>query len=457
VNKENHYHLIGIGGIGMSGIAQLLLRSGQKVSGSDLKESRIIQELKNLGAEVFIGHNQENIKQADWIIYSSAIKEDNPEIVKARILGIPLIKRAEAIVRLMKDKTVITVSGSHGKTTTTSLVSYLLMEAGLLPTVAIGGILRNLDTNACLGNGKFFVAEADESDGTFLYYRPQYSIITNIDHEHLDYYKDFEKEVAAFREFLNRTKDGGCVFGCDDDAVLKNILKDYKNRYVLFGLTENADIYPKNIELKGLSSEFDCFYKNKFIGRFVLSLGGRHNISNALSVIALGIDLGIDLKFIKKTLSNYKGAKRRLEIKLNENNLMVIDDYAHHPTEIRATLLAVKNLKYNRIIAVFQPHRYTRTKLLLNEFGKSFELADYVIVTDIYAAGEVAIEGVNAAAVCGQIKKYAPDKLVEFLPKEKIIAHILDIIKPRDLVITLGAGDIAKINDELVEELTRQS
>jgi UDP-N-acetylmuramate--alanine ligase len=456
VNKENRYHLIGIGGIGMSGIAKLLLRCGLEVSGSDLKESRITQELKESGAEIFIGHNPDNIKDVNFIIYSSAIKEDNPEVIRAKELGIPLIKRAECLAGLMQDKIVITVAGSHGKTTTTSLASCLLLEAGLFPTIAIGGILKNIGTNACLGNGRFFVAEADESDGSFLFYRPKYSIITNIDREHLDYYKDFDKEIEAFREFLNRTEEGGCVFGCDDDEILKNMLRKYKNKYVLFGLNEGADIYPKNIELKELTCNFDCFCKNKFIGRFHLALGGRHNISNALSVIALGIELGIDLKFIKNTLANYKGAKRRLEVKFNERGITLIDDYAHHPTEIRATLAAIKNLQHGRIIAIFQPHRYTRTQLLLDDFGKSFDLADCVYITDIYAASEAPLEGINAGSVCDRIKRYFPDKEINFLPKEEIIGHILDVIKPQDLVITLGAGDIVKINDELVEALKRQ-
>jgi UDP-N-acetylmuramate--alanine ligase len=450
-----HYHLIGIGGIGMSGIAQLLLGCGIKVSGSDLKESPITQELKNLGAQIFVGHNQQNIKGADLIIYSSAIKQDNPEIIEAKSLRIPLIKRAQALAQLMQDKTVITVTGSHGKTTTTSLVSYLLLEANLFPTVAIGGILKNIDTNACLGNGKFFVAEADESDGSFLYYRPRYSIITNIDREHLDYYQDFDKELQAFREFLNRTQNCGCVFCCNDDPNLKQMLKDYKSKYILFGLSNKADIYPKNIKLSGLNSQFDCYCKDKFIGRFDLALAGKHNISNALSVIALGLELSIDLKFIKNTLANYKGAKRRLEVKFNQGGIMLIDDYAHHPTEIRATLLALKNLKAGRIIAIFQPHRYTRTKLLLDEFGKSFDSADYVIITDIYPASEQPIEGIDAALVCNEIRKHYPAKEVKYLPKDQIIGHILEIIKTKDALITLGAGDIVKISDELAKVLKR--
>ena len=454
---NRHYHLIGIGGIGMSGIAQLLLRQGFKVSGSDLKENKITGELKELGADIFIGHNPLNIKGADLIIYSSAIGINNPEIKEAKRQGIPLIKRAEALARLMKDETVITVAGSHGKTTTASLVSYLLLEAGLSPTVAVGGVLRNIDTNACLGDGTFFVAEADESDGSFLYYRPKYSIITNIDYEHLDYYKDFRNEIAAFREFINNTKENGCVFASSDDINLKGMLKNYKNKYVLFGLKAGAHIYPKNIQMKGLSSEFDCFYKNKFINRFHLTLGGQHNISNALSVIALGLELGIDLKFIKETLKHYKGAKRRLEIRFDKDDYLLIDDYAHHPTEIKATLAALKSLKFNRIIAVFQPHRYTRTKLFSGEFGKSFDLADYIIVTDIYPAGEQPLKGVSGRLIYDKIKERLPDRQIYFLPNEEITAHILKIIKPHDLLITLGAGDIVKICDELVEKFKREN
>lgn len=437
----------------MSGIAQLLLRRGIKVSGSDLKESKITHELQKQGAAVFFNHHPLNIEGAELIVYSSAIKEDNPEIIAAKNKGIPLIKRAQALANLMENKTVITVTGSHGKTTVTSLVSYLLLEAGLLPTAAIGGILRNIDTNAYWGDGKFFVAEADESDGSFLYYRPKYSLITNLDYEHLDYYKDFSREVAAFKEFIEVTLDDGCVFCCADDINLRKIMKDYKNRHILFGLKEGADIYPKNIELKDLTSQFDCFYQNKFIDRFYLALGGEHNISNSLAVIALGLELGIGAPVIKRTLANYQGTQRRLEIKFKDENYLIIDDYAHHPTEIKATLAAIKNLKSKRVIAVFQPHRYTRTKLLLDEFGKSFDSADCVIITDIYPAGEPPIEGVSGSSIYQKIKERLPGKEVHFLPKEEILAHILKMIKSGDLVMTLGAGDIVKVGDELVERI----
>jgi UDP-N-acetylmuramate--alanine ligase len=263
--------------------------------------------------------------------------------------------------------------------------------------------------------------------------------------------------LNAFYEFLNNTKKNGCVFVCSDDINLKNAIKGYKNRYVLFGLENGAQIYPKNIETKELTCAFDCFYKDNFIDRFSLALGGRHNVSNALAVIALGLELGLDLGVIKKTLSDYKGAKRRLEIKFYNKDYLLVDDYAHHPTEIRATLAALKNFKFDRLIAIFQPHRYTRTKLLLDEFSKSFDLVDYIIITDIYPAGEKPIKGISGRLIFDKIKEHLPRKQLDFLPKEKIVRHILENIKPKDLVVTLGAGDIVKTCDELVEEFKRKS
>jgi len=451
--KAMHYHFIGIGGIGMSGIANLYLGRGIRVSGSDLKETKITDELKKLGATIFCGHAAGNIAGAEVVVYSSAIKEDNPEITAARNMGIPLLMRAEALAQLMQDRIGITVTGSHGKTTTTSLVSCLLLEAGLKPTVAIGGILKNIESNASLGEGNFFVAEADESDGSFLYYRPKYSIITNIDYEHLDYYNDFKNVLLAFKEFIHKTDKAGCVFACSDDVNLKRILSEYKERYVLYGLGEGAQIYPKDIKIRGLNSSFDCYDKDRFISRFELALGGEHNICNSLAVIALGLELGISPEVIKKTLANYKGAGRRAEIKFQDSGYLIIDDYAHHPTEIRATLSAVKNLSAGRLIAVFQPHRYSRTKLLLDDFGRSFGLADYVIVTDIYPASEPPIEGITGRRVFEKIKEYEPDKEAYFLAKEDIVGHILEKIRPGDLVITLGAGDIIKTNEELVARI----
>lgn len=440
----------------MSGIAKLLLCRGFKVSGSDIKDSKNLAQIRRMGANIAIGHLSSNIKEADAVIYSSAIREDNPEIREAKRRGIPIMKRAEALAMLMQDKTVITVTGSHGKTTTTSLASCMFLEAGLKPSVAVGGILRNIDANACIGEGNLFIAEADESDGSFLYYNPDYSIITNIDREHLDYYGNFINAVDTFRRFVSKTKARGCVFACGEDDNLKNILKDYSGNKILFGLSKDCDILAKNIKLEGLSSEFDCFYRNKFIERFYLSLGGKHNISNALAVIALGLELKTDLNFIKKALAEYKGALRRLEVKFNSHGFMLLDDYAHHPTEIKATLLAAGNLKSDRLIVVFQPHRYSRTKLLMDDFVKSFDSVDSLILTDIYPASESPIEGVSSKVLHDKIKEYSPHKDIRLLPKEEINSYILKIIKPGDLIITLGAGDITKICDDLANQLKQK-
>jgi len=438
----------------MSGIAQLLLKSGFRVSGSDLKENRVTQQLEGLGAKIFLGHNAQNITSQDVVVYSSAIGQDNCELRQARSLGIPGIKRAEALAELMREKTGITIAGSHGKTTVTSLISFMLMEAGLCPTVAIGGILNNINTNACLGSGELFVAEADESDGSFLNYEPKYSIITNIDQEHLDYYHNFDNELDAFRLFIKRTQAEGCVFACSDDVNLLKVMRAYEGKHIFFGLGALADICAQNIVFGQLLSDFDCYLKDKFIWRFRLALGGRHNISNALPVIGLGLELGIDLKLIRGSLERYKGVGRRLEVKFQSDKYLVIDDYAHHPTEIKATLAAVANLKVKRKIVVFQPHRYTRTRLLLNDFAKSFAQADYLIITDIYASSEQPIEGINALGLLNKIKEFDSSKQVLYLAQEDILPHILGMIRGDDLVMTLGAGDIVRISDALAQELS---
>ena len=439
----------------MSGIAQLLLKKGFVVSGSDLKENKTLKDLEKLGAWIFIGHDVKNIAGCDVVVYSSAIKIDNPELVAAKAGNILVIKRAQALAELMENKTVVTVTGSHGKTTTTSLAAYLLLEAGLSPTMAIGGILKNIGQNASEGEGEFFVAEADESDGSFLYYQPKYSIITNIDYEHLDYYQNFENVLNVYREFINKTSSDGCLFCCSDDENLIRLVKDYDQKLVKFGLKSGADIQARNIKIKGLASDFDVFYRDKFLANFHLVLGGEHNISNALSVVGLGIELGIDSLITAKVFASYKGAGRRLDIKFQDKDFTVIDDYAHHPTEIRATLAALKHTSAKRIVVVFQLHRYSRTQLLLEEFGKCFAQADLVVLTDIYPASEPAIPGITAQLVLDKIKNNFPDKPIKFAPKDQIPNLILGLIKPGDTLIMLGAGDIIKASDVVVEELKK--
>jgi UDP-N-acetylmuramate--alanine ligase len=451
-----HYHFIGIGGIGMSGIAQLLLTRGEKVSGSDVKESAMTRSLEEQGAKVFIGHSAANVAGADIVVYSSAIKEDNPEMREAKSRGIRIVKRAQALAGLMHDKKVICVTGSHGKTTTTSLVSHMLLEAGLSPTVAIGGNFKNINSNAAAGEGDYFVAEADESDGSFLYYSPLYSIITNIDREHLDHYKTFDSIIAAYREFMERTDPAGCLFCCGDDENLARLCGNYPGRRVMFGLKEHCDIHSRNIRVDGLSSIFDCVFRNKPAGTFRLSIGGMHNVSNAMAVIALGLELGIDRTVIEKALATYKGAGRRLDIKWQDRDLTVIDDYAHHPTEIKATLSAVRNLPCKRLIAVFQPHRYSRTKLLLDDFAGCFDAADQVILTDIYAASEQPIPGIDAQCVLDAIKKHDPHKEVVAIPRDGLFKYVISRIAPGDIVLMLGAGDITRTSDELASHLSNK-
>jgi UDP-N-acetylmuramate--alanine ligase len=451
---KKSYHLVGIGGIGMSGIAQLLLKRGCLVSGSDVKENQSVESLRLCGARVFIGHSAANIEDPEVVIYSSAVGPDNPELQEALRRGIPVIKRAQALAELMRDRTVVTVAGSHGKTTTTALVSYLLLEAGLSPTMAIGGTSKNIGNNAWFGAGQYFVAEADESDGSFLSYSPRYSIVTNIDREHLDYYGDFDGEMQAFRDFFGLTHPDGVVFYCKDDKNLRDAVGVYHGRKVSFGMSRDADIYADSVVFNGLASSFDCYRQGKFVRRFELSLGGMHNVSNSLGVIALGLELGISVDVIARVLAGFQGTARRLDVKYRNGEYTVMDDYGHHPTEIMVSLSAVKQLRGKRVIAVFQPHRYTRTQLLLKEFGRCFDDADHIVLTDIYAASEAPIPGITGMSVFEEVKANDPNKQVEFLPKDAIADYLFSMISPGDVVVVFGAGDIVKVSDELAARLS---
>src|SRR3989338_7341030 len=451
IKAGEHIHFIGIGGVGESGVASILLRQGYAVSGSDLKESPITRRLAASGARVLYGHSRANINGADVVVYSSAVREDNPELAYSRNKGLIVMRRAEALACLMRDKTCIAVSGSHGKTTTTALASHLLLQSGFCPTAAIGGILRNLEDNSCVGESRFFVAEADESDGTFLCYNPDYPIITNIDREHLDYYRDLEDILFAYKRFIGNMKDHGCLFACGDDPAIRRISSDFKNRAIYFGLSADNDFYPENTALNEFSSSFDYCFRGKPVIRINLPLAGRHNISNSLAVIALGHELGISPQGIGKALASFQGTERRFQLKADIAGIKVIDDYGHHPSEIRATLLAAKNVKHKRLIVAFQPHRYSRTKFLMEEFIQSLSLADILLITDIYAASEEPIEGVSSRILCEKIKERFPALEVLYLKKDEMRERILEMARPGDLVITLGAGDIGKLGYELAE------
>lgn len=449
-------HFVGIGGIGMSGIAAIMMKQGYRVSGSDIKESRVTGKLSSLGIKVCLGHDASYISDAELVVYSSAVKEDNPELQAAKAKGLRIMKRAEALTQLMQDKVCIAISGAHGKTTTCALTGHLLLQAGFSPTVAIGGILRNIDDNSCVGESNFFVAEADESDGTFLYYHPDYSIVTNIDREHLDFYKNWQDILSAYKKFISQTKDGGCLFCCGDDPAIRSITPGHKKRMLYFGLSGENDFYPRNLLLNEFSSIFDCYYKDGFIGRIHLPLAGRHNVSNSLAVIALGLELGIKPQRIEEAVAVFKGTERRFQLQLEAKGIKVIDDYAHHPTEIRATLEAAKNVRHKRLLVVFQPHRFSRTKFLMDEFAESLSLADCIILTDIYAASEEPIQGVSSEVLCDKIKEKHPPAEVIYVKKEKVIEQLLSIVRPGDLVLTLGAGDIGKLSDELAQRIKSQ-
>jgi UDP-N-acetylmuramate--alanine ligase len=454
--NNKHIHFIGIGGIGMSAIAQILLQGGNRISGSDLKENSITDKLKGLGARIHIGHHKDNIKDADAVVYSSAIKSDNPEITAAIERHIPVLKRAQLLQELMEDKKSITVAGAHGKTTTTSMISCLLTSAGLNPTVATGGVVCTSGTNAWTGDGKYFVAELDESDGSFLYFHPFISVVTNIDYEHVDYYGDWHSILTAYEKFIYQTQKDGWLFACGDDFRLREILNQYRHKKMTFGLAPDNDVHASNIRLEKFSSQFTCVCKNKKMGDIALNVFGSHNVSNSLAAVCVGLELGIDFDRIKEGLAQYRGVQRRFQVKHQINDVIIIEDYGHHPTEIKVTLEAARSVGPHRLVVVFQPHRYTRTKLLLEEFGKSFTNSDYLIVTDIYAASEAPIEGVSGENISEKVKA-SGHKQAHYLKKDKIIENLLKVVKPQDLVIFLGAGDIGRMTDELAEELKKNS
>ncbi len=448
--KKRRVHFIGIGGIGVSGIAHLALERGEAVAGSDVRESAITRRLASLGAQVAVGHDARHVQGADLVVYSSAIRPDNPELQAARAAGIPVLRRAEFLCELMSDKRVITVAGAHGKTTTSSLAAKLLLHAGLEPTIAVGGILREDGDNAKFGQSPYFVAEADESDGSFLCYTPTYSIVTNIDEEHLDFYKTREALLSAFAVFLRRTKPEGCVFFWEADAVLKELVVACGVRAQSFGLAPGADYYPRDMDLAGSHIAFVCWRRDKELGRVSVPLRGRHNVLNALAVIALGVELGIDFDKIAEALGSFKGVERRFQVKYEDERTMVVDDYGHHPTEIRATLEAAKRCSRRRLVVVFQPHRFSRTHLLWESFCGSFGDSDVLLLTDIYPAGEPPLEGVSAVLLAEEIQRRT-GRPAAYVAKDAIVRELKKITEPGDLVLFLGAGDITRISDEFAQ------
>ena len=441
-------HFIGIGGIGISGIAQILLEMGYQVSGSDIRENKNTEILRKKGAKVYIGHRPENVKDAQVVVYSSAIKQDNPEILEAKRRNIPVIPRCEMLAELFKIKEGIAVSGSHGKTTTTSMIAEILINAGFDPTVLIGGRLKRLGTNAKLGAGDLLVSEADESDGSFLRISPAVAVVTNVDKEHLDFYKSFENIKKAFEEFVNSVPFYGFSVVNVDDEVLKEIVKKSHERVITYSLKdENSILRAENLRLEKGRYKFSLIYKGKNLGEVHLGIPGRHNVYNALASAGVALELGIDFEVIKSSLENFKNAERRLDLKGYFKGIPVYDDYGHHPTEIKAVYESLKELYPNKnILVIFQPHRYSRTYFLFNEFVEVLKNIENLIITDIYPAGEENVYKVEA-------KKLAKECGAVFIKdKEEVFKEVEKRAEKSDVILFLGAGSISKWCEEFLKK-----
>jgi len=451
--KIQHIHFVGIGGIGMSGIAEVLLNLGYQVSGSDVKESEVTRRLAALGCEISYGHRKENVREADVVVLSSAVRKGNPEVEVAEQRLIPVIPRAEMLAELMRMKVGIAIAGTHGKTTTTSLIATVLAAGGLDPTVVIGGRLNSIGSNARLGQGDFLVAEADESDGSFVKLMPTIAVVTNIDADHLDYYSSIDEIKEAFLIFLDKLPFFGLAVLCLDHPNVQSLIPRLKKRFTTYGLTTQADYQAKEIVFDEFSTTFDVLHQRKEVGRLRLQMPGLHNVYNALATVATAFEFDIPFEVIQESLGDFKGIQRRFQIKGEKKGILVVDDYGHHPVEIMATLKAARSGWKRRVVAVFQPHRYSRTQALFKEFLSAFYDADVLVLTDIYPAGEDRIEGVEAKNLFEGIREYGHRDVAYIPNKREIAEHLLRIVKPGDLVMTLGAGDITQISDELLNLL----
>ncbi|HKI51738.1 MAG TPA: UDP-N-acetylmuramate--L-alanine ligase [Geothermobacteraceae bacterium] len=451
--KIQKIHFIGIGGIGMSGIAEVLLNLGYQVSGSDLRESDITRRLVELGGQIAYGHAAENVGQADVVVTSTAVHGNNVEVAEAQRLLIPVIPRAEMLAELMRMKYGIAVAGTHGKTTTTSMVATVLTHGGIDPTAVIGGRLDKFGSNAKLGQGQFLVAEADESDGSFLHLSPTIAIVTNIDADHLDYYADLDEIKNTFVNFINKVPFFGVAVLCLDDVNVQAIIPQVKKRFVTYGLNTQADFYASEITHREDATRFDVHHKGERLGRLSLRMPGRHNVLNALAAVAVAVELGIAFPLIEEGFEDFCGVGRRFQIRYQQNNLMVVDDYGHHPVEIRATLAAARAGWDHRLVAVFQPHRYSRTAALFEDFTTAFYDADEVVVLDVYAAGEEPLAGVNAEELAKAIAGHGHRDVRYLATVEAAVAHLRETVKPGDMVITLGAGNVWQVGAELSEQL----
>jgi len=448
-------HFIGIGGIGMSGIAEIMLDQGFKVSGSDRALTEVTERLQNLGAVTFEGHRASNLaNDVDTVVYSSAVQPDNPEILEAQRRKIPIVRRAEMLAEVMRLKYGIGIAGTHGKTTTTSMASLILMEGGLDPTVIVGGKLSGLGgTNARLGRGEFIVVEADEYDRSFLSISPTIAVLTTLETDHLDCYRDLEDIKSAFIQFANKVPFYGFIVLCLDEPALLDIMPNLsKKKIITYGLNPQADVQAIDIRHKDNTTTFTLIRSNKELGTITLQVPGKHNVQNSLGAIAVGLELGVPFEKIKSGIEKFVGVYRRWEKKGEVNGISVYDDYAHHPTECRATLSGVKSGWRRRVVCVFQPHLYSRTRDFYEDFGKSFLLSDVLVVTDIYPAREEPIQGVTGELIVNAAKQFG-HKDVRYVPdKKQVPVFLKSIVKSGDIVITMGAGDIWKYGEEFLKQ-----
>jgi len=452
--RTKQIHMVGIGGIGMSGIAEILLLRGYNVTGSDSNLSETTKRLEELGAKIFQGHSASNIEGADVVVYTSAVKaEENEETKAALTAQIPVIKRSEMLAELMRMKYGIGIAGTHGKTTTTTLAGHVIQDGNYDPTIIVGGRVHSFDkTNAVVGKGDIIIVEADEFDRTFLRLSPSLAVITNIEAEHLDIYEDLDDVKEAFIEFANKVPFYGAVIVCLDDPNVRSILPDIERRTITYGFTPQAEVRAVNIGQKGFRSTFTVLYQDEPIGEIALMAPGDHNIKNALAAVAIGLELGMEFEDIKKGLERFKGVFRRFQPKMDHDNILVIDDYAHHPTEVQATIKAArKGWEDRRIVAVFQPHLYSRTQEMHQEFGLSFFDAEVLVVTDVYPSREKPIEGVTGKLIADAAKTYGHKDVHYVRDKRDLPSRLKSIVQDGDIVITMGAGDIYKFGEQFTE------
>jgi len=452
--RINHVHFVGIGGIGMSGIAEVLLNLGYKVTGSDIRATNITARLEQLGATIYPRHAAENVKNAHVVVTSSAVHTDNPEIREAQRRKIPVIARAEMLAELARLKYAITVAGTHGKTTTTSMIATVLDRAGYDPTVVVGGLLNTIGSNAKLGKGDFIVLEADESDRSFLRLSPTIAVVTNIEADHLDHYRDLEDIQSTFLSFINKVPFYGSAILCIDEPSVQSLIPRVTRRIVTYGTAATADVCITDVSLEGLGSTFKLRFNGGGTQSLKLNVPGMHNVSNATAAFAAARDMGINAPVVAAALEGFRGVDRRFQIK-SRDGVTVIDDYAHHPTEIRATLSAAKSGNFGRIFAVFQPHRYTRTFHLFDDFARAFNLADVVLLLDIYPAGENPIEGITTPALVDKLKSFGHKNAIYAPTFEMIESYIIANARVGDAVVVMGAGSVTKLSDTLSERFSR--